>query len=311
MAAGAAAASTVASVGTVVYMLPLADFGATGHRSTRVIFGAAALGAMSEQRAATTLEEVAALGINHIDTAASYGASEDRLRPWLRTHRDSVFLATKTGERAGPAARAELERSLERMGVDHVDLIQLHNLVEADEWDIATGAGGAFDALAAARDEGLVGHIGVTGHGLRIAGMHLRTIERFDVASVLLPINFVLMEIPSYRADVERLLALCADRTIAVQTIKSIAKGRWDDESAGHFSWYEPLTDPVAIDRAVRYVLADEQLFLNTSSDARLLAAVVNAASGSLDRPTDDELAADVRDHGITPLFDDGALERI
>jgi aryl-alcohol dehydrogenase-like predicted oxidoreductase len=311
MVASTAAWSSGGSVGTVVVVLPLADFGATGHRSTRVIFGAAALGAMSEQRAATTLDEVRALGINHIDTAASYGDSEDRLQPWLRTHRNSVFLATKTGERTGPAARAELERSLERLGVEHVDMIQLHNLVEPDEWGIATGAGGAFDALAAARDEGLVSHIGVTGHGLRIAGMHLRTIERFDVASVLLPINFVLMEIASYRADVERLLAVCADRQIAVQTIKSIAKGRWGDESTGHFSWYEPLTDPEAIDRAVRYVLSDEQLFLNTSSDARLLAAVVDAASGTLDRPTDAELAADVREQGITALFDDGALERI
>jgi aryl-alcohol dehydrogenase-like predicted oxidoreductase len=291
--------------------LPTAEFGSTGHRSTRVIFGAAALGAMSVQRAAATLDEVEALGINHIDTAASYGESEDRLKPWLATHRSSVFLATKTGERTGTAARAELERSLERMGVDHIDLIQLHNLVEPEEWEVAVGPDGAFGALGAARDEGLVSHIGVTGHGLRIAGMHLRTIERYDVASVLLPINFVLMDIPTYRADVEQLMAVCAERQIAMQTIKAIAKGRWDDESAGHFSWYEPLADPDAIDRAVRYVLSDPQLFLNTSSDARLLRAQVHAACGQLDRPSDAQLCADVRDLDITPLFDDGALERI
>src|SRR5262245_42343944 len=120
-------------------MLPTAPFGSTGHASTRVIFGAAALGGMSQERADATLAAVADWGINHIDTAASYGASEDRLKPWLADHRVEVFLATKTGERRGVDARAGLERSLERMDVDYVDLIQLHNLVEPDEWDVAHG----------------------------------------------------------------------------------------------------------------------------------------------------------------------------
>ena len=158
-------------------MIPDAPFGRTGHRSTRVIFGAAALGGMSQERADATLGAVSGWGINHIDTAAGYGASEDRLRPWLADHRGEVFLATKTGERRGDAARAELERSLQRMAVDHVDMIQLHNLVEPDEWEVAHGPGGAVEALAQARDEGLVRHIGVTGHGLRIAEMHLRSLS--------------------------------------------------------------------------------------------------------------------------------------
>ena len=145
--------------------------------------------------------------------------------------------------------------------------------------------GGAFEALFAARDEGLVRHVGVTGHGIRIAGMHLRTIERHDVASVLLPVNFVLLDRPDYRADVERLLEVCTERGIAVQTIKAIAKGRWHDGTDRHFSWYEPLTDPAAIARAVRYVLSDPRLFLNTTSDARLLPPIVDAACGDLDRP--------------------------
>src|SRR5215207_8423686 len=169
--------------------LPNAPFGRTGHVSTRVIFGAAALGGMSQERADATLAQIASWGINHIDTAASYGASEDRLRPWLATNRAEVFLATKTGERTGAAARAELERSLQRLQVDHVDLIQLHNLVEADEWHVAHGPGGAVEALAQARDEGLVRFIGVTGHGLRIAGMHVRSLQRFPFDAVLFPYN--------------------------------------------------------------------------------------------------------------------------
>lgn len=286
-------------------MLPLAPFGRTGHHSTRVIFGAAALGGMSQERADATLADVARWGINHIDTAASYGASEDRLAPWLATHRDSVFLATKTGERRGSDARAELERSLERMGVEHVDLIQLHNLVDDGEWETAFGPGGAVEALAAARDDGLVSHIGVTGHGLPVAGMHLRSLERFDFDSVLLPVNFILLDNPGYRADVERLLGVCAERNVAVQTIKSIARGRWADGDTNRFSWYDPLTDPEPIDRAVRYVLSNPQLFLNSTSDARLLPMIVDAASGSLDAPSDDEMRADVFAEGITPLFSD------
>jgi aryl-alcohol dehydrogenase-like predicted oxidoreductase len=292
-------------------MLPVAAFGRTGHRSTRVLFGAAALGGMSQETADRTLALVHGRGVNHIDTAASYGASEDRLRPFLAQHRHEVFLATKTGERTGDAARAELERSLERMGVDHVDLVQLHNLVEPDEWDVAFGDDGAVAALARARDEGLVRFLGVTGHGVRIAGMHRRSLDRFDFDSVLLPYNFTMLQRPDYRPDVEALLAMCAERQVAVQTIKSIARRRWDDGPSGHFSWYEPLTDTEAIERAVRYVLADPQLFLNTTSDARLLPAVLDAAEGDLTRPGDDEMAADAARFGIDALFDGAALERI
>ncbi len=233
------------------------------------------------------------------------------MRPWLADHRSEVFLATKTGERQGADARAELERSLTRMGVDQVDLIQLHNLVEPDEWEVAFGPGGAVAALAAARDEGLVRFIGVTGHGLRIAEMHHRSLDQFDFDSVLLPYNFSLRQIEEYRRELDRLLELCAERAVAVQTIKAIARRRWQQESEPRFSWYEPLTDPDAIDRAVRYVLADQQLFLNSTSDARLVPHIVEAAGRTLARPTDEELLADNETFGISPLFDGSELERI
>ncbi len=291
--------------------LPVAPFGRTGHDSTRLIFGAAALGSMSQERADATLATVDAAGINHIDTAAGYGASEDRLQPFLAGNRGRFYLATKTGERDGDKARAQLERSLERMGVDHVDLIQLHNLVEPDEWEIAFGRGGALDAVVKARDEGLARAVGVTGHGVRIPSMHLRGLERFDLDSVLFPYNHSLMANDAYRADVEALLDVCAERNVAVQTIKSIAKGRWTNPDEPHYSWYEPLTDASAIGRAVRYVLSNDRLFLNTSSDARLLPQLVEAASGDLSAPTDDELIADEQEFGITPLFDGRELERI
>jgi aryl-alcohol dehydrogenase-like predicted oxidoreductase len=294
-------------------MLPTQSFGRTGHRSTRAIFGAAALGSMSQARADATLAVVESFGVNHIDTAAGYGDSELRLAPWLARDRDRVFLATKTGERTGPAARTQLEASLLRMRVDHVDLIQLHNLVEPEEWDVAFGPGGAVEALAAARDEGLCRFIGVTGHGLRIPAMHLRSLHAFDFDTVLFPYNFALMQLPHYRADVEALIEECSRRNVAMQTIKSIARGRWPGSREGKHSWYQPLTDPAAIGRAVRYVLSDPRLFLDTTSDASLLPTVLDAVAGSaeLGRPTDDELRADIDAFGITPLFDGAELERI
>ncbi len=292
--------------------LPTAPFGSTGHESTRVLFGAAALGAMSQERADATMEVVRSWGINHIDTAASYGESEDRLEPWLAQHRSEVFLATKTGERNGDAARAQLEQSLIRMGVDHIDMIQLHNLVEEDEWEVAHGPGGAVEAMAKARDEGLVSHIGVTGHGVRIPGMHLRSLERFPFASVLFPYSYLMMENPAYRHDVEALLERCTADGVAAQTIKAIARGRWAEGSdARKFSWYEPLADADAIGRAVQWALADERVFLNTSSDARLMELSLSASTGELTRPSDEAMAADVAAEGMTPLFDGAELERI
>jgi aryl-alcohol dehydrogenase-like predicted oxidoreductase len=292
-------------------MTDRAPFGRTGHESSRVIFGAAALGSMGQERADEVLTTLLECGVNHIDTAASYGDSELRIAPWMGQHRDRFFLATKTGERSGDGARASLERSLTRLGVDHVDLIQLHNLVEPDEWEVAHGPGGAVEALSRARDEGLARFIGVTGHGLRIAGMHLRSLERFNFSSVLLPYNFTVMSDDQYRADVEALLGVCEQRGVAVQTIKSVARRRWREGAGPRFSWYEPLADGGALVRAVRYVLARPGLFLNSSSDARLLRPTLEAAAGDAPAPTDEEMAADVARHAIEPLFDGAELERI
>jgi aryl-alcohol dehydrogenase-like predicted oxidoreductase len=292
-------------------MTERAPFGRTGHESSRVIFGAAALGSMRQERADEILPTLLEFGVNHIDTAASYGDSELRIAPWMPEHRARFFLATKTEQRTGDGARASLERSLTRLGVDSVDLIQLHNLVEPDEWEVAHGPGGAVEALSRARDEGLVRFIGVTGHGLRIAGMHLRSLERFDFDSVLLPYNFTVLSDDQYRADVQALIGLCEQRRTAVQTIKSVARRRRPAGAEPQYSWYEPLADGDALARAVRYVLGRPGLFLNSSSDARLLRPTLAAAAAGGPPPADDEMAADVERHQIESLFDGAELERI
>ena len=290
-------------------------FGRTGHLSSRVIFGSAAIGAVDQQTADRLLPLLDEFGVNHLDTAADYGEAERRLAPWLRGRRDHFFVATKTGERTAEGARRSLERSLNRLGVDQVDLIQLHNLVEEDEWEVAHGPAGALEALVGARDEGLVRFIGVTGHGLRIPRMHLRSLQRFPYDSVLFPFNFPLLRDPAYRADVEALLAVCDEQGVAVQTIKSIARRRWPNRTlpeaqVGH-SWYEPLRDPEAIGRAVRHVLGRPGLFLDSSSEFEVLRAVLQAADSPTPAPTDAELDDDMASFAMAPLFDGAELERV
>jgi aryl-alcohol dehydrogenase-like predicted oxidoreductase len=293
-------------------MIEKIPFGRTGHDSSRTIFGAAALGAMRQERADGVLGLVLESGVNHIDTAASYGASELRLAPFLAEHRKDVFLATKTIERSAGGARQGLQLSLERLGVDHVDLIQMHNLVDEDGWQTAMGPGGALEALIEARDQGLVRFIGVTGHGTRTAEMHLRSLARFDFDSVLAPYNFTMMQQPEYARDFESLAALCRERSVALQTIKSIARRRWtEQDDAKRFSWYMPLRDVEPIRRAVNFVLSRPGLFLNTTSDATVLPIILEAASQSVQAPDEDTLRTDTEELGIEPLFIRGVSDTI
>ncbi|MCF7818000.1 MAG: aldo/keto reductase, partial [Kiritimatiellales bacterium] len=236
-------------------MLPKIPFGRTGHESSRLIFGACAFSACDQSDADRTMDLILKHGINHIDTAASYGVSEQRLGPWLKHHRNEFFLATKTGQRTYDAAKDELYRSLERLQTDHVDLWQMHCLIDPKEWDTAMGDGGALEAFVEAREEGLVKHLGVTGHGLHVSPMHLKSLERFDFDSVLLPYNYAQMANPTYAADFKRLVDLCATRNIAVQTIKSVSRGPQGDQPKRYNMWYAPLEDQEAINHAVHWVL--------------------------------------------------------
>src|SRR4051812_19551056 len=220
-----------------------APFGSTGHESSRTIFGAAALGSVSQAVADRTLELLLEPGVNHIDTAASYGDSELRLAPFLKRHPGEFFLATKTGERERGPAREEIRRSLDRLGVDRVDLIQLHNLVDVIEWEWALRDGGSLEALVEAREEGLVRFIGVTGHGRTVAKMHRRSLERFPFDSVLLPYSYVQMRAERYATDFEALAALCVERGVAMQTIKAITLAPWDGPEQTTATWYEPLRE--------------------------------------------------------------------
>jgi aryl-alcohol dehydrogenase-like predicted oxidoreductase len=283
--------------------IPTLTFGRTGHQSTRVVFGGAALGEVSQDVADRTLEVLLQHRVNHLDMAASYGDAELRVRPWLRDHRRDFFLATKTGERSAAGAREELHRSLDRLGVDQVDLWQLHSLADPIEWDIALSPGGAIEAAVAAREEGLVRFIGVTGHGVQIAANHRRSLERFDFDSVLLPYNYVTLQLPYYAENFERLAETCRDRQVALQTIKSIALRPWMGRSHNHSTWYEPLESQDDIDLAVWWVLGRPEVFLNSVGDVGLLPRVLDAAERFERRPSDDEMQALEERAHLDPIF--------
>lgn len=284
-------------------MIESRPFGRTGHMSTRTLFGAAALAHATQDEANRTLDLLLEYGVNHIDTANSYGDAETLIGPWLAPHRDKFFLATKTGERTYQGAREHLSRSLDLLHTDHLDLWQMHVLVDPNEWEIAMGPGGVLDAFIEAKEQGLVRFLGVTGHGTITPSIHKRSLERYDFDSVLLPYNYIMMQNPQYAADFEALMALCRKRNVAVQGIKSICRGPWGDKPKTHSTWYEPLTDQAEIDKAVQWALSRPDIFLNTVGDITVLPKVLEAASRFHSAPAPAVMAQQVRELEITPLF--------
>lgn len=279
-------------------------FGRTGHVSTRTLFGAAALGRVSQLDADRTLEVLLEYGVNHIDTAASYGEAELRIGPWMAKHRQDFFLATKTEQRTYQGAWDELRRSLERMRVDSVDLWQMHVLVDPEEWEVAMGPGGALEAFIEAREQGLVRYLGVTGHGWTVAAMHMKSLDRHDFDAVLLPYNYVMVQHAQYAVDFEALATMCQQRNVALQTIKSIARRPWGDRERTRTCWYEPFEDQVDIDRAVHWVLSRPGVFLNTVGDIHLLPKVLDAATRVQPRALEAEMEGFVAELAMAPIFD-------
>ena len=284
-------------------MIAKRPFGRTGHLSTVTIFGAAALMRGGKKEADRALEILLKYGVNHIDTAPRYGEAEVLIGPWMAEHRQDFFLATKTSKRTYAETREEIQRSLERLKVDRVDLIQFHALAHPDEWDTVMGPGGALEAAVEAREKGWTRFIGVTGHGWMIAAMHKRSLRRFDFDSVLMPYNYVMHLNEPYRGEFEEVVRLCQERRAAVQTIKSIARGPWGTTPPNRNTWYQPLEEQKDIDQAVHWVLGRGDVFLNTVGDVDLLPKVLDAASRFEKRPGQEEMEGLVQRNKMSSLF--------
>jgi aryl-alcohol dehydrogenase-like predicted oxidoreductase len=286
-------------------MIEKKEFGRTGHKSTRALFGAAAFWRVNQDEADRTMAVLEEYGVNHIDTAASYGDSELRLGPWLKHNRKRVFLATKTEKRGYREAKEELSRSLDRLRTDSVDLWQMHVLIDPGEWERAMSEDGALRAFVEAREEGLVRFLGVTGHGVTTPWMHLKSLARFPFDSVLLPYNYPMLLNPDYRSGFERLSAVCAERNVALQAIKTIAIGpKKEGTKDGHATWYEPLTEERDIEKAIHWALGNGQVFINTAGDIGLLPLILKACSSVSARVSDDDMGSFMRAKGLTALFE-------
>ena len=258
---------------------------------------------MTQRQADQSIELALSYGVNHFDVAANYGDAEVRVGDWIRRHGKSFFLATKTRDRTAAGAHAEIRRSLERLQVDSVDLLQLHDTAIPGEWDAALGPQGAVEAAFEAQEEGLTHFVGITGHGLDAPGMHQRALDRFDFDSVLLPWNFLMAQDQAYRNAFHKLLRTCQAKGVAVQTIKAILHSPWGDAPHTRTTWYRPLEDQLAIDRSVHWVMGHPGLFLNSVGDIHLLPKVLDAALRYESSPSDEVMGQQVQELGMQPLF--------
>ncbi len=279
-------------------------FGRTGHMSSVVIFGGAALWSVDDETSERVLEQLLEYGINHIDVAPRYGEAETRVGTWMDRHRGDFFLASKTAARDYLGAKTEFYRSLDRLRTDHLDLIQLHALYHPDECDQALSEGGALEALVEAREQGLVRFIGVTGHSWTVAAMHRRNLERFDFDSVLMPWNWIASKHPTYAGDFETTRGICAERDIAVQVIKAVARGPWAAGAERNRSvWYQPLEDETDIRMAVHWVLARGDVFMVSPGDVGILPLVLQSASEPVTALGNATMEALEERTGLTSIF--------
>jgi len=285
-------------------MISKQAFGCTGHSSTRIIFGSYALSQATQAEADDILALLLEYGINHIDTAPMYGKAEQRIGPWMKKHRDDFFIATKTRSRSYKGAWKNLQRSLERLKVDYIDLWQIHGLTNPQGWEKAMGPDGVLEAFIKARDKGLVRFLGVTGHGSKVPLMHKQSLERFDFDTVLLPYSYWQMQNTKYATHFTELVDICRERNVAVQTIKSIARRPWKDQTRTYNTYfYEPLETQAAIEEAVHWAMGLPDSFVITAGDMQLLPKILGAANRYEERPSNEKMKAIMDEFDIQPIF--------
>ncbi len=276
--------------------------GKTGHESSVVAFGTYAIGNVGQDEADRAIEYALAHGINHFDVAPTYAEAELRLGSYLKRHpQPDLFIGCKTNERGRDAARAELHRTLERLGRDRFDLYQLHAVGTRADLEACFAPGGSFEVILEARDAGLVGHVGITGHGLEAPATHAEALRRFDFSTVMVAVNPLLHAIPDFRRDWEDLLALCAANDVGIHVLKATAKAPWPDRSRATLNtWYIPFTEQADIDRAVAWALNQPVTTICSSGDLSVFPKIVAAAERyrEVDTATWESLLTTVPDYG-------------
>jgi aryl-alcohol dehydrogenase-like predicted oxidoreductase len=285
-------------------MIPKASFGRTGHISSRLIFGGYSLSQASQKEADQVLELLLEYGVNHIDVAPMYGNAEKCIGSWMEHHRRDFFLATKTRKRLYKDAWADLQRSLNMLKVDFIDLWQLHALTNPQGLERSLGEGGALQALIEAQEKGLVRYLGVTGHGNHVPEMHMRSLQYFDFDSVMLPYNYCQMQNRHYARTFSTMVSYCREKNIAVQTIMAIARRAWLNSDRKYNTYfYEPLDTIDAIDKSVHWALGLQDTFVITAGDMRLLPMMLQSATNYETSPSDSEMLTMMAEYDIQPVF--------
>lgn len=257
--------------------------GETGHDSTVVTFGAIALNWLEQEGANQLVELLLEYGVNHVDVAPTYGDAELKLGPKLRQHREELFVGCKTQEREYEGARRELERSLDRLGVDSIDLYQVHGLETGEELETVTEPDGALAAIREAKAEGLVDHIGLTSHG-KPDLIHEALDRVEDAETVMFPLNPVVAGKSGEQYDYEGVLDRAAEEGVGTLGIKAFAKGPWPpaDELAPadrpYATWYEPVGKPAAVQERFGFAAAQGLTSVVTPGDPTLVTMVLDAA---------------------------------
>ncbi|MDN4522932.1 aldo/keto reductase [Fictibacillus fluitans] len=279
--------------------------GRLGYEGSVVMFGAASLGDVTQDEADQSISFALNHGVNHFDTAADYGDAEVRLGPIISEVRNEIFLATKTGQRTKEKAKAEIYRSLERMKVDSVDLLQLHAVGTIEELDKCTAKGGALEAALEAKEEGIVKAIGITGHGHQAPVTHLEALKRFSFDTVLLPLNYYMYSLPDYRAAFDELMAEANSQNVAVRVIKAIAKAPWGEQQERNYAtWYEPFDQQEVIDACVHFVLSFPGIAgFASAGDIHLFPKIVDAVEryGSVNNEEAERILSSIS--GYTTIF--------
>lgn len=272
--------------------------GRIGRENSVLVFGGAGLSEVSESEADSAIQQALDAGVTHFDTAADYGDSELHYGRWMPDIRKEIFLSTKTGLREKEAARRQIEASLERLRVDNVDLLQLHAVGDLEDLDRVTGGGGCLEAAIEARDEGLVGAVGITGHGHEAPAVHLEALRRYPFEMVLTPWNYILATDEGYRADFEALAEEIEHQDAGLMTIKTISRRNWPEgDPTGdqkYATWYEPFDERRYVDAAVSWVLSYEEITgIAVVGDVGLMPLMLEAEGRRMSREEAAEVLSD------------------
>ena len=267
-----------------------------------LIFGGAALAEATEEDSDAAIQRALDAGVDHFDTAADYGDSELQYGRWMPEIRDRIFLSTKTGLREKDAAKRQIQDSLERLRVDNVDLLQLHSVGDIEDLDRATGPGGSLEAAIEAKEEGLVGAIGITGHGNEAPATHLEALRRYPFETILTPWNYILSTDESYSRDFEALVEEIERKDAGLMTIKTVSRRNWPEGnplgSQRRATWYEPFEEQEYVDAAVSFVLAREEITgIPMVGDTSLIETMIEAERRRMPLEEAEEILARAPDY--------------